>query len=45
MPVTELRELCRVRNATLHARLTVLTRSGQILRDDQGYRLRPCTGA
>lgn len=45
VPVTELRELCRVRNATLHARLTVLTRSGQILRDDQGYRLRPCTGA
>ena len=39
VPVAELRELCRVRNATLHERLTVLTRSGQLLRDDHGYRL------
>ena len=39
VPVTELRELCRVRNATLHERLTALTRSGQLLRDEHGYRL------
>ncbi len=44
VPVTELRELCRVRNATLHERLTVLTRSGQLLRDDQGYRLSRSNG-
>lgn len=39
VPVTELRELCRVRNASLHERLTALTRSGHLLRDEQGYRL------
>ena len=45
VPVAELRELCRIRNATLHERLTALTRAGQLLRDDHGYRLRggPCT--
>ncbi len=44
VPVAELRELCRVRNATLHERLTVLTRSGQLLRDDHGYRLSRSNG-
>jgi hypothetical protein len=39
VPVTELRELCRVRNASLHERLSALTRSGHLLRDEQGYRL------
>ena len=38
VPVAELRELCRIRNATLHERLTALTRSGRLLRDDHGYR-------
>ena len=42
--VAELRELCRIRNATLHERLTVLTRSGQLLRDDHGYRLNRSNG-
>lgn len=41
LPVAELRELCRVRNATLHDRLTALTRTGQLLRDSHGYRLAP----
>jgi hypothetical protein len=41
MPLAELRQLCRVRNATLHERLTILTRTGQLLRDSQGYRLSP----
>lgn len=39
LPVAELRELCRVRNATLHDRLTALTRTGHLLRDSDGYRL------
>ena len=39
VPMAELRELCHVRNATLHERLTELTRAGQLLRDDHGYRL------
>ncbi|MGH8256394.1 MAG: hypothetical protein ACRET0_09280, partial [Steroidobacteraceae bacterium] len=41
LPLAELREICRVRNATLHDRLTTLTRSGHLLRDSQGYRLAP----
>lgn len=41
MPLAELREICRVRNATLHQRLTSLTRAGHLLRDGQGYRLNP----
>lgn len=39
MPLAEIRERCRVRNATLHERLTELTRSGHLLREAQGYRL------
>jgi len=39
MPITELRTVCRIRNATLRERLIALTRNGQILRDDQGYSL------
>jgi hypothetical protein len=39
LPLTELRELCRVRNATLHERLTAMTQSGRLRRDAQGYRL------
>jgi hypothetical protein len=39
MPIAELRTLCRIRNATLRERLIALTRAGQLLRDDQGYRL------
>jgi RecA-family ATPase len=41
MPLAELREICRVRNATLHERLTTLTRAGHLLRDVHGYRLAP----
>lgn len=41
MPLAELREICRVRNATLHERLTTLTRAGHLLRDAHGYRLAP----
>lgn len=41
LPVAELRELCRVRNATLHDRLTALIRTGHLLRDSHGYRLAP----
>lgn len=41
LPVADLRDLCRVRNATLHDRLTALTRTGQLLRDSHGYRLAP----
>lgn len=44
VPLAELRQLCRVRNATLHERLTALTRTGQLLRDPQGYRLAPNHG-
>lgn len=39
MPIAELRTECRVRNATLRDRLIAMTRAGQLLRDDQGYRL------
>ena len=39
LPLAELRSLCRVRNATLHERLIALTRSGQLVRDADGYRL------
>jgi len=44
VPLAELRELCRVRNATLHERLTALTRAGHLQRDDQGYRLSRSNG-
>ncbi len=39
LPLAELRSLCHVRNATLHERLTELTRSGHLVRDTDGYRL------
>jgi hypothetical protein len=39
MPITELRTVCRIRNATLRERLIALTRTGQLLRNDQGYSL------
>ncbi len=39
LPLAELRSLCRVRNATLHERLTALTRAGHLVRDTDGYRL------
>jgi hypothetical protein len=39
MAIAELRTLCRIRNATLRERLIALTRAGQLLRDDQAYRL------
>lgn len=39
LPLGELRTLCRVRNATLRERLTALTRSGHLQRDDEGYSL------
>ena len=39
MPITELRTVCRIRNATLRERLVALTHTGQLLRDDQGYSL------
>jgi RecA-family ATPase len=41
MHPAELRESCRVRNATLHERLTSLTGCGQLLHDAEGYRLSP----
>ena len=39
LPINELRSRCRVRNATLYERLAALTRSGQLLRTANGYRL------
>ena len=39
LPLAELRSLCHVRNATLHERLTELTRAGHLVRDTDGYRL------
>ena len=39
VPITELRSLCRVRKATLYARLNALITSGHLVRDDLGYRL------
>jgi hypothetical protein len=39
LPLAELRSLCRIRNATLHERLTALTRAGHLVRDTDGYRL------
>ena len=38
LPVSELRNLCRVRNATLHQRLAALTQAGRLLRSPEGYR-------
>ena len=39
LAIAELRERCRVRNATLHERLRSMLRAGHLLRDTQGYRL------
>jgi hypothetical protein len=39
LPLAELRELCRVRNATLHERITAMIQEGRLQRDAQGYRL------
>jgi len=39
LPIAELRVLCRVRKATLHARLNTLVSSGRVLRSADGYRL------
>jgi hypothetical protein len=39
LPLSELRELCRVRNATLHERLTAMTQAGLLRRTAQGYLL------
>ncbi len=39
LPIAELRTLCRVRNATLHERLTALTHAGRLVRCAEGYRL------
>ena len=41
VPLGELRVLCRVRHATLHERLRVLTSAGRLLHDAAGYRLAP----
>ena len=39
VPIAKLRSQCRVRKATLYARLHALTASGHLVRDDLGYRL------
>jgi hypothetical protein len=39
LPLADLREACRVRNATLHERLKAMTQAGRLRRDAQGYRL------
>jgi hypothetical protein len=39
LPLSELRELFRVRNATLHERLTAMTQAGLLRRTTQGYLL------
>lgn len=41
LPLADLRELCRVRNATLHERLTAMTQAGLLRRDTLGYQLNP----
>ena len=39
LPISQLRTLCRVRNATLYERLAVLTRAGQLQHSPEGYQL------
>ncbi|MGH8115206.1 MAG: AAA family ATPase, partial [Rhodanobacteraceae bacterium] len=39
LPIAELRSLCRVRKATLYARLTELVSTGRLVRCSDGYRL------
>src|SRR5690606_4223979 len=41
LPIAQLRAICRVRNATLHERLSALTQSGRLVRGTEGYRLVP----
>jgi hypothetical protein len=43
LPISELRNLCRVRYATLHQRLAALTQAGQLVRSPDGYRLATAT--
>jgi hypothetical protein len=39
LPIADLRVLCRVRKATLYARLTELVTAGRLVRSTHGYRL------
>jgi hypothetical protein len=39
LPLSELRALCRVRNATLYQRLVALTAAGRLVKSAEGYRL------
>jgi len=39
VPFAELRGVCRVRTASLYARLAALTAAGHVVKSDQGYRL------
>jgi AAA domain len=39
LPIAELRASCRIRNATLYARLAAMTTAGQIVKLNDGYRL------
>jgi hypothetical protein len=39
LPIAELRSLCRVRKATLYARLTELVSTGRLVRSTDGYHL------
>jgi hypothetical protein len=43
IPIAELRSLCRVRKATLYARLTELVSTGRLVRCTDGYRLATAT--
>ena len=39
LSISELRPLCRVRNATLYERLTAMTAAGHLERGADGYRI------
>ena len=41
LSISQLRLLCRVRNATLYERLTALTAAGHLERRPDGYRIAP----
>jgi hypothetical protein len=41
LSISELRPLCRVRNATLYERLTAMTAAGHLERWPDGYRIAP----
>ncbi len=45
LPLGELRQLCRVRHASLHERLRALTGTGHLLHDADGYQLVRLTAA